>query len=117
MSVLLIKIICVYLSYICITYRNYTSVITCRLEKPFRASVSSPTIISGKKKNDKQLEFQQREMLFTPLARVSLEITVGEIIVGSPHTPSPPTKSLGFEGLDSSRLLILRGGNSHVRCI
>ena len=31
------------------------------------------------------------------------------------YTPSPPTKSLGFEGFDSSRLLILRGGNSHVR--
>ena len=29
-------------------------------------------------------------------------------------TPSPPTKSLDFEGFDSSRLLILRGGNSHV---
>ena len=26
--------------------------------------------------------------------------------------PSPPTKSLGFEGLDSSRLLIPRGGTS-----
>ena len=25
-------------------------------------------------------------------------------------TPSPPTKSLGFRGFDSSRLLILRGG-------
>ena len=32
-------------------------------------------------------------------------------------TPSPPTKSLGFGGFDSSRLLILRGGNSHVRRI
>ena len=32
-------------------------------------------------------------------------------------TPSPPTKSLGFGGFDSSRLLILRGGNSHVRII
>ena len=30
---------------------------------------------------------------------------------------SPPTKSLDFEGFDSSRLLILRGGNSHVRII
>ena len=30
-------------------------------------------------------------------------------------TPSPPTKSSGFEVFDSSRLLILRGGNSHVR--
>ena len=30
-------------------------------------------------------------------------------------TPSPPTKSLGFRGFDSSRLLIIRGGNSHVR--
>ena len=28
---------------------------------------------------------------------------------------SPPTKSLGFRGFDSSRLLILKGGNSHVR--
>ena len=32
-------------------------------------------------------------------------------------TPSPPTKSSGFKGFDSSRLLILRGGNSHVRII
>ena len=29
---------------------------------------------------------------------------------GHMRTPSPPTKSLDFEGLDSSRLLILRGG-------
>ena len=31
------------------------------------------------------------------------------------YTASPPTKSSGFRGFDSSRLLILRGGNSHVR--
>ena len=30
------------------------------------------------------------------------------------HTPSPPTKSLDFRGFDSSRLLILRGGNPNV---
>ena len=33
-------------------------------------------------------------------------------------TPSPPTKSLGFRGFDSSKLLILEGGNggnSHAR--
>ena len=30
-------------------------------------------------------------------------------------TPSPPTKSLDFRGFASSRLLILRGGNSRVR--
>ena len=30
-------------------------------------------------------------------------------------TPSPPTKSFDFGGLDSGKLLILRGGNSHVR--
>ena len=30
-------------------------------------------------------------------------------------TPSPPTKSSDFGGFDSSRLLIPRGGNSHVR--
>ena len=32
-------------------------------------------------------------------------------------TRSPPIKSLDFRGFDSSRLLILRGGNSHVRRI
>ena len=30
-------------------------------------------------------------------------------------TPSPPTKSLGLGVFDSSRLLILRVGNVHVR--
>ena len=30
-------------------------------------------------------------------------------------TPSPPIKSLGFRGFDSNKLLILKGGNSHVR--
>ena len=33
------------------------------------------------------------------------------------RTPGPPTKSLDFRGFDSSKLLILRGGNSHVRII
>ena len=33
------------------------------------------------------------------------------------RTPSPPTKSLDLRGFDSSRLLILRGGNSYVRRI
>ena len=32
-------------------------------------------------------------------------------------TPSPPTKSFDFRGFDSGRLLILRGGNPHVRGI
>ena len=38
---------------------------------------------------------------------------------GSPTdaTPSPPTKSLGFGGFDSSKLLILRDGNYNVRLI
>ena len=31
------------------------------------------------------------------------------------HAPSPPTKSFDFRGSDSSKLLILKGGNSHVR--
>ena len=34
--------------------------------------------------------------------------------VNGQATPSPPTKSLDFGGFESSRLLILRGGNSHV---
>ena len=29
-------------------------------------------------------------------------------------TTNPPTKSLDFRGFDSSKLLILKGGNSHV---
>ena len=29
-------------------------------------------------------------------------------------TPGLPTKSLGFGGFDSSRLLSLKGGNSHA---
>ena len=33
------------------------------------------------------------------------------------RTPSPPTKSLGFGGFDSSKHLSLNGGNSHVRGI
>ena len=35
--------------------------------------------------------------------------------VSLPSSTSPPTKSFDFRGFDSSRLLILRGGNSHVR--
>ena len=31
--------------------------------------------------------------------------------------PSPPTKSLSFEGFDSNKLLILRGGNYHIHII
>ena len=37
--------------------------------------------------------------------------------VFSTITPSPPTKISGLRGFDSSKLLILRGGNSHVRRI
>ena len=32
-------------------------------------------------------------------------------------TPSPPTKSLHFRSFDSSKLLIIKGGNSRVRMI
>ena len=32
-------------------------------------------------------------------------------------TPSPTIKSFDFRGFDSSKLLILKGGNSHVRRI
>ena len=38
----------------------------------------------------------------------------GQVVTFWP-TPSPPTKSSGFRSFDSSRLLILKGGNSHVR--
>ena len=35
--------------------------------------------------------------------------------IGLPEYPPAPTKSLDFRGFDSSKLLIIRGGNSHVR--
>ena len=33
---------------------------------------------------------------------------------GKTATPSPPTKSFDFRKFDSSKLLILKGGNSHA---
>ena len=44
---------------------------------------------------------------------ITITINTTTIIIA----PSPPTKSLDFRGFDSSRLLILRDGNSHVRII
>ena len=38
-------------------------------------------------------------------------------IVFAFSTPSRPIKSLDVRGFDSSRLLILKGGNSHARRI
>ena len=43
------------------------------------------------------------------------DVVVFPLMVRSQSTPSPPTKRLEFRGFDSSRLLILRGENSHVR--
>ena len=40
-----------------------------------------------------------------------LDLSRGFIVI----MPSPPIKSLGFRGFDSSKLLILRGWNVHVR--
>ena len=44
---------------------------------------------------------------------------IGDSMLNDNHgyTPSPPTKSLGFGGFDSSKLLIIRGWTSHVRLI
>ena len=56
-------------------------------------------------------------MIFNTISN-SLIIISNNIIVNSKEnetTPSPPTKSSGFIVFDSSRLLILKGGNSHVR--
>ena len=48
------------------------------------------------------------------LSRISCPVPLHEDPLG---TPSPPTKSFDFRGFDSSKLLILKGGNSHVRWI
>ena len=44
-----------------------------------------------------------------------LNETSSALVLENTPTPSPPTKSLDFRGFDSSRLSILRGGNSHIR--
>ena len=41
--------------------------------------------------------------------------SASRLTVSPKATPSPPTKSFDFGGFDSSKLLILKGGNSHVR--
>ena len=50
---------------------------------------------------------------------LNLRVSVEGWLLQTPtvSTPSPPIKSLDFRGFDSSRLLILRGGNSHARRI
>ena len=52
---------------------------------------------------------------YRPLPRGGVPPPQGEKREGGLITPSPPTKSLDVRGFDSSRLLILRGGNYHVR--
>ena len=44
-----------------------------------------------------------------------LQICISTLSLRS--APSPPTKSSGFRGFDSSKLLILRGGNYHIHMI
>ena len=48
---------------------------------------------------------------------ITIVITTIIIVNTTTVTPSPPTKSFDFGGFDSSKLLILKGGNSHVRVI
>ena len=42
------------------------------------------------------------------ITMIIIIIIVVAVVISS--TPSPPTKSLGFRGFDSKKLLILRGG-------
>ena len=53
-------------------------------------------------------------IMFTSMIAVSIIVNTITTIT---TTPSPPIQSLDFRGLDSSKLLILRGGNSHVHWI
>ena len=41
----------------------------------------------------------------------------GPLQSSSTPSPIPPTKSFDFGGFDSSKLLILRGGNYHIHII
>ena len=38
-------------------------------------------------------------------------------LLNNPITPGPPTKSFDFGGFDSSKLLIIKGGNYHIHVI
>ena len=58
-----------------------------------------------------------REGLSPHGAGRQLQGRVPREVVSIATTPSPPIKSLDFIGFDSSELLILRGGNSHVHRI
>ena len=49
------------------------------------------------------------------LCHVTMCNVVSQYSIVCYATPSPPTKSLDFRGFDSSKLLIIRGGNSYVR--
>ena len=53
-------------------------------------------------------------IMITMITRITIMITM---IMITTKTPSPPTKSFDFREFDSSRLLILKGENSHVRMI
>ena len=49
------------------------------------------------------------------VCRVSGAVHLADVGVEIRATASPPTKGLDFGGFDSSNLLILKGGNAHVR--
>ena len=58
-----------------------------------------------------------RGRMYSTKLSPALSIICYYIVLYHMLRPVPPTKSLGFEGFDSSRLLILRGGNSNARII
>ena len=67
-----------------------------------------------------QLSRNMQEGKQIAIARISAKLHLRDNAISElqvVRTPSPPTKSLDFRGFDSSRFLILRGGNSHVHMI
>ena len=59
-------------------------------------------------------EPKHNDTLVLRLAFVGTSFTPGLVEC---TTPSPPTKRMDFRGSDSSKLLILRGGNYHIHRI
>ena len=80
-------------------------------------SNASNTLGEGMRRGEEQGVRQGMRHLRRAALPPVCKIPQGTRGTGPCDTPSPPIKSLGFRGFDSSRLFIIRGGNSHVRSI
>ena len=109
--------ICIYIYiYICIIPIHiyiYIVYVTKESSQLIGRTLEAPTPkMSGLVRNN---DLFSKAFIFPPCFRAPWNCRSIETQARGTHTPSPPIKSLDFRGFDSSKLLILKGGNSHVR--